>query len=193
MSDAELTQAAALIQGGRFSEGATLCRRVLDRTPGHPGALQLLANATWKSGDAKRAETLFRQALERAPTFTRAWYELASMLYEERKLTTAAECAARVTALDPRNPTGWQLRASIEQKRGNPRHAIALCREGLQHAPGAARLHYSLGQLLREDCAFAEAAEAYGLALHYGFTAPELFQNRGEALLEAGDPVGALA
>jgi predicted Zn-dependent protease len=193
MSEDVLTKAAALIQGGRFADGAALAKRVLEQTPGHPGALQLLASATWKSGDIKRAETFFRQALERAPNFTRAWYELAAMLYQERRLDQAAEYAARVTVLEPRNPAGWGLRASIEQKRKRLSEAIALCREGLKYAPAAARLHYSLGQLLREDCAFTEAAEAYGLALHHGFDAPELYQNRGEALLEAGDADGALA
>ena len=42
--------------------------------------------------------------------------------------------------------------------------AISACRTGLRHAPAAARLHYSLGQLLREDCRFAEAAQAYEAA-----------------------------
>ena len=51
MSDDVLTQAAALIQRGRFADGAALAKRVLETTPGHPGALQLLAAATWPDVD----------------------------------------------------------------------------------------------------------------------------------------------
>ncbi len=46
----------------------------------------------------------------------------------------------------------------------------------LRHAPAAARLHYSLGQLLREDCRFAEAARAYEAAHAYGFDTPDLYR-----------------
>jgi tetratricopeptide (TPR) repeat protein len=49
-----------------------------------------------------------------------------------------------------------------------------------------------LGQLLRQDCSFAEAAHAYENARRCGYETPELYQNRGEALYEAGDLQQAL-
>jgi thioredoxin-like negative regulator of GroEL len=45
---------------------------------------------------------------------------------------------------------------------------------------------------LRQDCSFAEAAHAYDDARRSGYEFPELYQNRGEALYEAGDVEQAL-
>ena len=98
-----------------------------------------------------------------------------------------------MTELAPANAAAWELLAAISQKRGALEQAIAACREGLAHVPDAPRLLYSLAQLLREDTDFASSAEAYLQAQRAGFDSPDLYRNRGEALLESGDPQGALA
>jgi tetratricopeptide (TPR) repeat protein len=82
--------------------------------------------------------------------------------------------------------------AAVEQKRGDAKAAIAACRTGLEHTPTAARLHYSLGQLLRQECEFSQAADAYARAQEHGYDTPELYINRLEALSDAGDIEGAL-
>ena len=95
------------------------------------------------------------------------------------RLDEADQCAARTNALSPAYAAGWELRAAIAQQRGDIAAAISACRTGLRHAPAAARLHYSLGQLLREDCRFAEAAQAYEAAQRLRFRHPRsLSQSR---------------
>lgn len=189
---AMLQQAATLMQGGRIAEGEALCRRVLQAAPAQPQALHLLAMAARHRGAAAEAEALLRQAVQLAPDFVPGWHSLGLLLLGVGKLDEANPCATRVTALAPRHAPGWELLAAIEQRQGRLAAALAACRQGLLHAPNAKRLHYSLGQLLREDCSFAEAVRAYDDALRCGYETPQLYQNRGEALYEAGDVQQAL-
>jgi Tfp pilus assembly protein PilF len=175
-------------------QGAELLfRDSLARAPRQPSVLVNFANFLRTSGRAAEAEPLLRAATQMAPDFVPGWYNLGILLRLAGRLDEAEHCAGRTNALSPAYAAGWELRAAIAQQRGDLAAAIAACRTGLRHAPAAARLHYSLGQLLREDCRFAEAAQAYETALSYGFESPDLYRNRGEAHLEAGNGAHALA
>lgn len=170
----------------------SLFRESLSRAPGQPAVLVNFGNFLRTQGRASEAESLLRSAIKLAPEFVPAWHNLGVLLHAMGKLDDARRCASRVTALAPRDSAGWELLAAIEQQRADLVAAIAACRAGLRHTPEAARLHYSLAQLLREDCSFAEAALAYEAALSYGYKTPELYRNHGEALFEAGDSDRAL-
>ena len=169
-----------------------LFRESLARAPQQPSVRVNFANFLRASNRMAEAESLLRATTEMAPEFVPGWYNLGILLRLAGRLEEAERCASRTNALSPAYAAGWELRAAIEQQRGDLAAAIAACRTGLRHAPAAARLHYSLGQLLREDCRFAEAAQAYEAALACGFETPELYRNRGEAHLEAGDSEHAL-
>ncbi len=169
-----------------------LFRESLARAPQQPSVRVNLANFLRTSNRTAEAESLLRETTAMAPDFVPGWYNLGILLRLAGRLEEAEHCASRTNALSPAYAAGWELRAAIEQQRGDLAAAIAACRTGLRHAPAAARLHYSLGQLLREDCRFAEAARAYEAALATGFESPELYRNRGEAHLEAGDSEHAL-
>jgi len=170
-----------------------LFRESLARAPHQPAALVNFANFLRTSGRVAEAESLLRRAIELAPEFVPAWYNLGVQLRAAGRLDDAARCATRTTRLSPSYAAGWELQAAIDQQRGDLTAAIAACRTGLRHSPNATRLHYSLGQLLREDCAFEAAAESYDRALALGFDTPDLHRNRSEACLEAGDLDRALA
>jgi len=192
--DTWLPQLAALVESGRFTDAVAMFRR--RRLPAHPSPLSAwveLSDLLRAQGRSSEAKAVLRDATARHPDFTPAWHRLGLLLHAERESTEASQCARRVTTLAPANPAGWELCAAIEQKRDDPAAAIALCREGLRHAPTAGRLHYSLAQLLRQECSFAEAADAYEAALRHGFDTPELHRNLAEACMEAGDGVRALA
>lgn len=174
-------------------EAERLFRESLSRAPGQPAVRVNLANFLRASNRTSEAELHLRAATEMAPDFVPGWYNLGILLRLAGQLDEADRCAARTNALSPAYAAGWELRAAIAQQRGDIAAAVSACRTGLRHAPAAARLHYSLGQLLREDCRFAEAAEAYEAAHAHGYDAPDLFRNRAEAHLEAGHPAQALA
>jgi Tfp pilus assembly protein PilF len=177
---------------GTAAEAEDLFRRSLAQAPRHPGVLVNFGNFLRAQHRAAEAETLLRQAIQLAPDLVPGWHGLGLLLLGVGKLDEANRCATRVTALAPRHAPGWELLAAVEQRQGRPAAAIATCRQGLMHAPNDKRLHYSLGQLLREDCSFAAAVRAYDDARRCGYETPELYQNRGEALYEAGDVQQAL-
>jgi len=185
--------AMAARKSGDPAAAEALFRESLAREPRQPGALVNFGNFLRAHGRVSEAESLLRRAIELSPNFVPAWHNLGVLLHAVDQLDEALRCASNVTTLAPRDPSGWELLAAIEQRRSNPAAAIAACRAGLGHTPEAARLHYSLAQLLREDCSFADAALAYETALRYGYETPELYQNRGEACFEAGDGDQAMA
>jgi Tfp pilus assembly protein PilF len=184
--------AMAARKSGDAAAAEALFRESLSRAPRQPAVLVNFGNFLRSQGRIAEAETLLRSAIELTPGFVPAWYNLGILLRAAGKPDDAWSCAVRVTELAPRDPTGWELLAATEQQRGNVEAAIAACRAGLRHTPDAGRLHYSLGQLLRQDCSFAEAALAYESALECGYETPELYQNRGESCFEAGDVDQAL-
>ena len=177
---------------GAAAEAESLFRNSLAQAPRQPGVLVNFGNFLRAQGHVAEARELLRRAIEWAPDFVPAWQSLGNLLLGIEKFSDARGCATRVTALAPRHAAGWELLAAIEQRQGHLDTAIAACRDGLRHSPAAKRLQYSLGQLLRQDCSFAEAAHAYDDARRCGYETPELYQNRGEALYEAGDVQQAL-
>lgn len=177
---------------GTAAEAESLFRQSLAQAPRQPGVLVDFGNFLRVQQRAAEAEKLLRRAIQLAPDFVPGWYSLANLLRGVGEFSEASRCATRVTVLAPRHAAGWELLAAIEQGQGRLDSAIAACRQGLRHVPVASRLHYSLGQLLRQDCSFAEAVHAYDDAQRCGYETPELYQNRGEALYDDGDVQRAL-
>ena len=136
-----------------------LFRESLARAPQQPSVRVNFANFLRSSNRTAEAETLLRERRAMAPDFVPGWYNLGILLRLSRTVGGSGTLREQTNALSPRYAAGWELRAAIEQQRGDIAAAIAACRTGLRHAPAAARLHYSLGQVLREDCRFAEAAQ----------------------------------
>ena len=62
-----IQKAVGLMQAGRQAECVALCHKLLERVPGQPDALHLLAMAARNQGDAVAAERLFKQAIAAAP------------------------------------------------------------------------------------------------------------------------------
>jgi predicted Zn-dependent protease len=178
---------------GNAAEAESQFRKSLAQAPRQPDVLVNFGNFLRARHRAVEAETLLKRATECAPDFVPGWQSLGLLWLGTGKFSDAARCAGRVTALAPRHAAGWELLAASEQRQGRLDSAIASCREGLRHSPGANRLHYSLAQLLRQDCDFAAAVHAYDEAQRHGYETPELYQNRGEALYEAGEVQQALA
>ena len=185
--------AMAAVNSGDPAAAEKLFLESLSQAPRRPDILVNFGKFLRLQGRIADAQKRLRKAIKLAPEFVPGWYNLGILLHAEQELKEAARCAHRVTELEPHYPAGWELLAAIEQKLDNPTAAIVACRRGLRHEPKAARLHYSLAQLLRQECDFAAAARAYEAARSHGFESPELHLNQAEALLEAGDVDRAMA
>ena len=172
---------------GNLTRAAEALEAVIRYAPNHAAPHIALARLLRKTGQVREAEIHLNTATRKEPLSFSAWYQLGLLLLKEKRLEEAALCGGHTTAISKKNPAGWELSASIAQRSGHLGKAIDLLRQGIEFAPDAARLHYSLGQLLRENCQFDEAAKAYLKAEQLGFLTPDLFRNQSEAHLDAGN------
>lgn len=184
--------AVSLARSGDHAGADRAYRAALRAAPKSPELLVEYGQFLRGTGRSGQAERHLRKALKVAPESAAAWRALGLLLRSGGQLGEAEHCARRVTELEPSNPAGWELLAAILQRLGDVPGAIATCRRGVEFAPRAPRLHYSLGQLHREDCDFGAAADAYEQARLLGFDTPDLYRNRAEALLDGGDGDAAL-
>lgn len=176
---------------GRLVRAAEALETAIRLAP-HKGAPHIaLARLLRSTRQITEAEQHLKIATQKEPDSFAAWHQLGLLLLKEKRLSEAASCGKRATELSKQNPAGWELRASIAQRDGQLSEATKLLRRGIEIVPDAARLHYSLGQLLREGCQFREAARAYAKAEQLGFLTPDLFRNQSEAYLDAGNVIQA--
>jgi tetratricopeptide (TPR) repeat protein len=185
--DALQMLATALASQGQAAAAEKCFLESLSHAPKRPDILVNFGNFLRLQGRHTDARSRLRKAAKLAPDFVPAWYQLGILLHSMGDNSEARRCAGKVTSLAPGDAAGWELLAAIEQKRGNPEAAIEACRKGIKLSQKAPRLYYSLGQLLRQECEFEEAASAYAAARISGHDTPELYINQAEALLESGD------
>lgn len=180
-----LAQAAQ--RGGAHELADNAYRELLRRAPRRHEFLYNYAMFLRARGRLADAEDFLRQARQQSPKEWSVWHGLGLVLLQKGELPEAERCAERAIELDGSRAGGWELAAAVAQKADQPGKGIQRCREGLERLPDAARLHYALGQFLRQECHFSDAAEAYAAAEGNGYAPPELYRNRAEALLDSGD------
>lgn len=170
-----------------------LFREALSAAPRRADILVNFGNFLSAHGREREARSRLSEAVESDPNGVSGWYHLGLLSLKTGDLPEARRCATRAAGLAPRHAPAWELLAAVQQKAGETDAAIASCRQGIRQQAAAPRLHYSLGQLLRQECEFEEAATAYETALKQGHTTPDAFRNLAEAWLEAGHPDKAMA
>ena len=170
-----------------------LFREALSGAPRRADILVNFGNFLSSQGREREARSRLSKAVRLDPDLVSAWYHLGLLSLKTGDLREARRCATRATALAPRHASAWELLAAVQQKCGETEAAIATCRQVIRRQPEVPRMHYSLGQLLRQECEFEDAAAAYETALQQGYTTPDAYRNLAEAWLEAGYPDRAMA
>lgn len=123
---------------------------------------------------------------------TRKKKRQAGEALQRRQLQRAADLFAQVCKLDPGDGESWTALAMVHGELGRYRDAERCCRRALQIDPNLGRAHYVLGKVLKamKDSAGAVAHFERALALKAG--GAELYNDLGNALLQAGRPRHAL-
>lgn len=176
-------------------DAATAERLFVEALTGAPRRADILVNLgnfLFAQGREQEARSHLSKAVKWDPKLVSAWYHLGLLELKTGNLSEARRCASRATGLAPRHQPAWELLAAVQQKAGATSAAISACRQGIRNQPSAPRLQYSLGQLLRQECAFEDAAAAYETALEQGHQTPDTYRNLAEAWLEAGQPDKAM-
>jgi Tfp pilus assembly protein PilF len=191
--DALQLLAMAARDRGDAAAAERLFQQALSGAPRRADILVNFGNFLLAQGREREARSRLSEAVKSAPALPSAWYHLGLLSLKTGDLHQARNCAIRATRLAPRHLPAWELLAAVQQKSGEAAAAISTCRQGIRHQSSTPKLHYALGQLLRQECEFEEAAAAYETALRQGYATPDAYRNLAEAWLEAGYPDQAMA
>jgi tetratricopeptide (TPR) repeat protein len=175
----------------RLAESAVPAPRVATPLQGVSEGLFDLASVINQPEALDLALLYGRLALFLQPDFALAQLLVADILESQRRPEAAL---AMNRAIDPRSPYGWTARlraASNLQALERTEEAVATLREMAAAKPEREQPLIQLGDLLRQEERFAEAADAYDAAFRR-IDAPEqrhwsLYYSRGIALERSGE------
>jgi Flp pilus assembly protein TadD len=176
--------AVDLHRSGRLADAAKAYARIAAPSA---QALSYWGAALFDLGKPKEALARYRKAIQIAPDYADAHYNMGLAHKSLEETEEAILCYRRALALDPNLFKAYSNLAVILRDQGNPSEAADLCRRAIAIRPDHAEAHANLGNALLDLARPAEAAEAYRNALHLR---PDFSQSQwGEAfaLLLAGD------
>lgn len=110
-----------------------------DEKPASPAFLLLLGNLHYASGAIAKAEASYQQAIERFPTFLRAWTNLGVLHYAQRRYAKAIPCFAKAVTLGSRESTTFGMMGECLEKSGDAVGAEVAYVQALAGDPGNAR------------------------------------------------------
>lgn len=147
---------------GMLSANPSLAVRLLenmahDGKPS-PAFAFILGNAYYAAGDFAKTEASYKDAVERYPTFLRAWNNLGVLYHTTGRFGDAVNAFSRSVALGDREPTTYGLLGYSLEKEGNPVAAEVAYMQALSGDPanvdwqeGLLRLSIEGRQLVRAE------------------------------------------
>jgi tetratricopeptide (TPR) repeat protein len=182
-----LQQAAAQLQAGRLTEGAALCRQVLQLLPNQPDALHLLAKAALDSGQPDEAEKLFLASLAQAPRRPDILVNYGVFLRAQGRAGESQGRLRKAIKLEPKFVPGWYNLGLLLHASGELKEAARCASRVTELAPGYPPGWELLATIRqkRKDAAAAIAACREGL--RHEPKAPRLHYSLAQLLRQEGD------
>jgi len=98
----------------------------------------ILGNAYYATGNTAKTEASYRSAVERYPTFLRAWNNLGVLYYTTDRFGEAVKAFSKSVSLGDREPTTYGLLGYSLEKEGNTIAAEVAYMQALSGDPGNA-------------------------------------------------------
>ncbi len=159
--DRPLVEAAQALIDNDMPIAERLLKDRLRQDPFDFTAVRMLAEVAARIGRVNDSENLLRRALQLAPSFTEAKYNLAKMLHDQGRspeaLVLLDEIDADGTTAEPHRG----LRAAVLGRVGRYDEAIASYRNLLERKPGESKVWMSLAHLLKTVGDQAGSIDAY--------------------------------
>ncbi|MDQ0357650.1 putative O-linked N-acetylglucosamine transferase (SPINDLY family) [Rhodoplanes tepidamans] len=166
-ADDVFRRAVEALQAGRAVDAERAFRRVLDVSPRHPGALNLLTVLLMRLARWAEAERFARRAARETPNSDVTLYNLGLILRELKRPQEALEQLGRALALNPRVTETRTVRAGVLRGLGRLDEALADLDAALAIDPACVDAHLGrgavLGQLGRHEEALAACDRAASL------------------------------
>jgi predicted Zn-dependent protease len=160
----EVVSATSLFADNDLAAAELMIRDFLVRRGDHPEAMRLLAKIGMARDVLDDAEVLLEAVLILAPDHRPARLDYAQCLVQRQKYPQAREQIRRLLDLEPGNLEYRSLAATVAVGLGEHDAAIALYRDMLADAPGAADMHLWNGHALKTVGRLPEAIDSYRAA-----------------------------
>lgn len=128
-----------------------------EREQPSPAFQFILGNAYYATGDHAKTEASYRGAVERFPSFLRAWNNLGVLYYTTDRFADAVKAFSKSVALGDREPTTYGLLGYSLEKEGNAIAAEVAYMQALSGDPGNADWQEGLLRLCVEGRQLARA------------------------------------
>jgi tetratricopeptide (TPR) repeat protein len=187
MADAsrDFQAAYAHDQAGRRDRAEALYRKVLQKVPDHPDALNLLGIIAHERGRHGRAIQLIERALAVMPEFPAAHVNLGNALWASGRRADAAESYRRAIALMPGHAVAHCNLAAIENEQGAFAAGLADADRAIELMPDLTPAYINRANALIGQRRSGEAEAAFLRAL-------ELIPDRAETHSEFGSVLADL-
>lgn len=177
-----LARAGQCFRSGRPAEAQALARQVLQRDPGNPGALELLAYVAGNAGDERGAHDLLLQASRRAECAPEALYYLGASSLRRGEFAQALAVLRRAVDLEPRFFEAWHDLGSAQASLGDKAAAHESFTRAATLNPRSFELFFNLGRLGSDLGRFEEALANYSRSIDLNAGFAEAWLNKGLVL-----------
>jgi Tfp pilus assembly protein PilF len=161
----QLRRAALAMNRNDIPQAERLLKAYLHDSPTDVPAIRMLAEVAMRIGRNDDAKRLLARALELAPGFMPARYQLAVLLHRRNECAEALAEVERLLAADARNPGYRNLAAVIYSRIGEYERASRLYAELVQEHPANSKVWLSYGHLLKTEGRSDESVAAYRRAI----------------------------
>lgn len=149
----------------RWDVTESVCRKLLERIPGHASALNLLANSLMRSGRYAEAEAVCLKSVETEPRQHRVLLLLANIAIKQSDLQKAESLLKKSLELAPKFSEAMVRLGYIERQRGNRQAAEDWLVKAAAEDPKSPRVQSSYADLFYLKGEYGEALEHYKKAL----------------------------
>lgn len=108
---------------------------VKDKSEPSPAFEFILGNAYYAAGEVAKCEASYRKAVDRFPTFLRAWNNLGVLYYSEKQWPEAVNAFSKAVSLGDRESTTYGLLAYSLEQAGNDNAAEVAYMQALSGDP----------------------------------------------------------
>jgi tetratricopeptide (TPR) repeat protein len=182
--DTLLEHGMALCQGGRFSEGESTFRRILEIEPGHFETLHFLGMVCSQLGNHAEALRHIEAALQVNAEAAAVHSSRGNVLAALKRFEEALASFDTAIALDAHSPMVFSNRGNAQLELGRFEEAVASYDRAIALDPDDAEAYYGRGSALAELGRPEVAVASYDRAIAIRPDYAEAFNNRGVALQE---------
>ena len=158
--------AGEAIANGDISTAYWLLLESLRLAPDNDKALNMMAVAYHRAGDAARAEQIYRYGVDWLPDKVSFLRNYRTLLERQGRMAEAAVISAQLAEIDEPNPFDWLAAGRSAYNNGNYREAIEFYQRAADISPyfgraylGIALAHYKLGETRSAERYLKQAIE----------------------------------